>query len=331
MKTRTPHRVAMFAYPDAQIVDVTGPLEVFSRAARWLRDEKKTKGLAYSVEIMAACAGPVRMSSGLELVAGRSYRNADRIDTLLVSGGIGYAQACKDAALLAWLRRQQPRVQRMASVCTGAMILAEAGLLRGRRATTHWAYCDALRGADAEIEVDSDAIYVQHGNLYTSAGVTAGMDLALALVEEDWGQETALAVARALVMYMKRPGGQSQFSSLIAAQQRPPNPFRELLLWIHAHLHEDLSVERLAVNLTMSPRNFARAFVREVGETPAKYVERARLDSARRELSESRRSIDQVAACCGFGTAETLRRTFIRRLQVTPNDYRRRFQSAIRE
>lgn len=331
MKTRAPHRVVMLVYPDGQILDVTGPLEVFSRAARWLRDENKTQGLAYSVEIVAARAGPVRMSSGLELVAARSYRQVKRIDTLLVSGGIGYAQACTDAALIAWLRRQQPRVRRMASVCTGALILAEAGLLHGRRATTHWAYCDALSGADAEIEVDSEAIYVQDGNLYTSAGVTAGMDLALALVEEDWGQETALAVAQALVMYMKRPGGQSQFSSLIAAQQRPPNPFRELLLWIHAHLHEDLSVERLAVKLTMSPRNFARAFVREVGETPAKYIERARLESARRELSESRRSIGQVAAHCGFGTAETLRRTFLRRLHVTPNDYRRRFQSAIRE
>lgn len=331
MTTRAPHRVVMLAYPDAQILDITGPLEVFSRAARWLRDEGRITELAYSVEIVAASAGPVRMSSGLEIVAGRSFRKAKRIDTLLVSGGIGYAEACNDAGLIKWLRWQQPRVRRMASICTGALILARAGLLRGRRATTHWSYCDALRDADAAVEVDPDAIYVQQGNLYTSAGVTAGMDLALALVEEDWGRETALAVAQALVMYLKRPGGQSQFSSLMAAQESASDPFRELQIWIHAHLHEDLSVERLAAKRAMSPRNFARAFLREVGETPAKYIEHARLEAARRELAESRIGVDQVAARCGFGTAETMRRTFIRHLCISPHDYRHRFQSAIRQ
>ncbi|MGH8222529.1 MAG: GlxA family transcriptional regulator [Woeseiaceae bacterium] len=330
-RTGAPHRVATLAYAGAQILDITGPLEVFSRAARWLRDEGKTAELAYSVEIVAERAGPVRMSSGLELVARRSFRQLKHIDTLLVAGGIGYAEACDNVELIAWLQRQQPRVKRMASICTGALILARAGLLRGRRATTHWHYCDALRGADAGVEVDPDAIYVQQGNLYTSAGVTAGMDLALALVEEDWGRGTALAVAQALVMYMKRPGGQSQFSSLMAAQQSPSDPFRELQIWIHGQLHDDLSVERLAARLAMSPRNFARTFVREVGETPAKYVERVRLEAARRELSESRRSIDQIAVRCGFGTAETLRRTFLRHLQITPNDYRHRFRSAIRQ
>jgi transcriptional regulator GlxA family with amidase domain len=320
----------MLAYPDAQMLDVTGPLEVFSRAARWLRDEGRTPDLAYGVEIIAARAGPVRMSSGLELIAGRSFRQARSIDTLLVAGGIGYEQACHDAELIAWLRRQRPRVQRMASICTGALILARAGLLRGHRATTHWQYCDALREADTQVEVDTDAIYVQEGTLYTSAGVTAGMDLALALVEEDWGRATALAVAQELVMYLKRPGGQSQFSSLIVAQESESDRFRELLVWIHAKLGAELSVECLAAKLSMSPRNFARAFVREVGETPAKYVERARLEAARRELSEGRRSVAQIAARCGFGTAETLRRVFARNLQVTPDDYRHRFRSAIR-
>lgn len=326
----TAHRVVMLAYPDAQILDITGPLEVFSRAARWLRDEGRTQKLAYSVEIVAARAGPVRMSSGLELVASRSYRQARKIDTLMVSGGIGYANACEDAALIGWLQRQQPRVQRMASICTGALILAEAGLLHGRRATTHWDYCEVLSRQHADVAVDPDAIYVQQGNLYTSAGVTAGMDLALALVEEDWGREAALAVAQALVMYLKRPGGQSQFSSLMAAQESLSDPFRELQIWIHAHLHEDLSVERLAAKRAMSPRNFARAFLREVGETPAKYIAHARLETARRELAESRKGMDQVAARCGFGTAETMRRTFIRHLRVSPHDYRQRFQSAAR-
>ena len=330
MPTDTPHRVVMLAYPDAQILDVAGPLEVFSRAARWLRDEGRTAALAYEVGIVAPRAGPVRMSSGIEVVAGRAWRRAGRIDTLMVSGGVGYAAMCRDAGLLRWLERQRTRVQRMASVCTGALILAEAGLLRGRRATTHWHYCEKLREVHG-IDVDADAIYVQQGNLYTSAGVTAGMDLALALVEEDWGREVSLAVAQALVLYMKRPGGQSQFSSLMAAQRSGSNLFRELQVWIHARLDEDLSVDRLARKAAMSPRNFARAFAREVGETPAKYVQRARLEAARRELSDGRRGVEQVAARCGFGTAETLRRTFMRHLHVTPNDYRRRFRSAARQ
>lgn len=320
----------MLAYPDAQILDVTGPLEVFSRAARWLCDTGRTAQPAYDVAIVAPRAGPVRMSSGIELVAARTYRQAGRIDTLMVAGGIGYAEACRDAGLLRWLAQQHARVQRLASVCTGALILAEAGLLRGRRATTHWAYCDKLREAE-RIEVDPDAIFVQQGRLYTSAGVTAGMDLALALVEADWGREAALAVAQALVLYLKRPGGQSQFSSVMTAQRGGADTFRELQVWIHAHVDEDLSVEALARRASMSPRNFARAFVREAGETPAKYVRRARLEAARHELADGRRGIDQVASRCGFGSAETMRRSFVRYLRVSPDDYRRRFRSAAPE
>jgi transcriptional regulator GlxA family with amidase domain len=320
----------MIAYPEAQILDIVGPLEVFSRAARWLRDQRGTAGLAYNVEILAAQGGPVRMSSGLELIAARSYRQVGRIDTLMVCGGIGCAQACADSRLLEWLRQQRGRVQRMASICNGALIMAAAGLLRGCRATTHWEYCDALRAADVDIEVDPDAIYVQDGNLYTSAGVTAGMDLALALVEEDWGRETALATAQALVMYMKRPGGQSQFSTVMAAQSSSSDRFRELQVWIQLHLDEDLSVERLAAKVSMSPRNFARAFVREVRDTPAKYVEKARLAAAQRELAESRCGVDQVASRCGLGNAETMRRAFVRHLRVSPDDYRKRFCSTAR-
>ena len=179
-----------------------------------------------------------------------------------------------------------------------------------------------------EVEVDADAIYVRQGNLYTSAGVTAGMDLALALVEEDWGRKVALAVAQELVMFMKRPGGQSQFSSAMAAQSSSSERFRDLQLWIQSHLGENLSVETLAERMAMSPRNFARAFAQETGETPGRYVRQLRLEAARRELEESGRNIDQIAARCGFGTEETLRRTFVDQLRVSPNDYRHRFQSS---
>lgn len=323
------HRVVMLAYPEAQILDVTGPLEVFSRTARWLNDEGVTSQPAYDVEIVAPEAGPVRTSSGLELVARRAYRQVRRIDTLMISGGLGYAEACNDLALIRWVQRQHPRVERIASVCTGALVLARAGLLDGLKATTHWDYCEELARVYPDVAVEPNAIYVKQGKLYTSAGVTAGMDLVLALVEEDWGREVALAVAQELVMFLKRPGGQSQFSSFMAAQHSPSVRFRDLQVWIQSNLYKDLSVERLAEKISMSPRNFARAFLQETGETPAKFVQRARLEAARRELEENRRGVDQVAARCGFGTAETMRRTFIRHLRVSPNDYRRRFQTTL--
>ncbi len=327
---RSPHRVVMLTYPDGQILDVVGPLEVLARTSRWLLDKGLTDRPVYDVEIVAQQAGSVPMSSGLSVVATRSYREVRRVDTLMIGGGIGYAAAREDPALIAWIRRKQPRVTRLVSICTGALILGRAGVLDGLRATTHWDYCEELARDCPDVEIDADAIYVQQGRVYTSAGVTAGMDLALALVEEDWGKDVALAVARELVMFMKRPGGQSQFSSLLAAQHATSDKFRDLQLWMQSHLHEDLSVERLAAKLAMSPRNFARAFVRETGETPAKYVQRLRLEAARRSLEETRRSVEEVAARCGFGTAETMRRTFLRHLRISPNDYRQRFRSARR-
>ena len=327
MSGRKPHRVVGLTYPDGQILDIVGPLEVFSRTARWLRDKGYLRDNAYEVEVVAPQSGPVRMSSGIELIAKRSYKNVRRIDTLFVAGGIGCSAASADEDLVRWIRRQSGRVQRVASVCTGALLLAKAGVLNGHKATTHWAYCDILAHDYPRVDVDEDAIFVREGNLYTSAGVTAGMDLALALIEEDWGREAALAVAQELVMFMKRPGGQSQFSSMMSAQHCSATRFKDLLLWIQKHLGEDLSVESLAGKLAMSPRNFARSFVRETGETPAKHIQRVRLEAARRELEEHRGSAEQIAASCGFGTAETMRRTFIRHLRVSPNEYRNRFRS----
>ncbi len=234
----------------------------------------------------------------------------------------------QNAALIDWLREAAGRVRRIASVCTGAFLLAEAGLLDGRRATTHWRYCDALAAAFPAIDVEPDAIHVRDGNIYSSAGVTAGMDLALALVEADYDRTLALAVARDKVMFLKRPGGQSQFSAALAAQDDDEGPFGTLQYWIFDNLDADLSVPSLADRVAMSPRNFARVFARRTGTTPAKFVESARLESSRRRLEDSSAPLDGIARACGFGNAERLRKAFQRRFRVTPQDYRRRFRAS---
>lgn len=326
MSPKPVHRVAMLAYSDAQVLDVVGPLEVFSRTARLLQAEGRTRAPAYEVEVVAERAGPVVMSSGIEVVAARGWRDLRRADTLLVAGGVGYEPQLHNGPLLAWLRRQPARVQRLGSICTGALILGRAGLLDGGSATTHWAYCEQLAEDCPDTAVEADAIYVRHGKLYTSAGVTAGMDLALALVEDDWGRSVALAVAQQLVLFLKRPGGQSQFSAYLSAQGTGTERFRDLQTWILEHLDEDLSVPSLAERMAMSERHFARAFAAEVGQTPARFVRHARLEAARRMLEESNHHVDQVALRCGYGSEETMRRAFQKSLRVTPGDYRARFQ-----
>ena len=324
-----PQRVALVAFPDVQVLDVTGPLEVFARTARWLCEHGRRSDAAYTTELLATAPGTITASSGLRLGVDRTLREVrGRLDTLLVAGGIGSRAAMHDEVLLRWLRRTAPRVRRLGSVCTGAFILAEAGLLDGRRATTHWRSCAALARRYPQVAVDPDPIFVRDGNVYTSAGVTAGMDLALALVEEDHGHEVALEVARELVLFLRRPGGQSQFSAQLATQAADREPLRELQTWIADHLDDDLSVPALAARVAMSPRNFARVFTREVGVTPARFVETARLEAARRRLAESRHGVDAVAAQCGFGTAESMRRSFVRHLRVPPTAYRHRFTSA---
>lgn len=324
----TPHRVVMLAYEDAQILDITGPLEVFARSARWLRDKGVCRNLAYTVEVVAEKAGPVRTSSGLCVLAERSFRNVTQADTLLIAGGIGCHRAMEDRNALRWIRRIAPKAARLGSVCTGALLLGRAGLLDAKSATTHWDYVGRLRELGSSINVQPDAIYVRDGNLYTSAGVTAGIDMALAMIESDWGQPTALAVAQELVMFLKRPGGQSQFSSHLAAQFSEDDKLRELQLWILDHLDRDLSVPELAARVAMSERNFARRFAASVGIPPAHYVARSRLEAARRKLEENNLRISRVARCCGFGTEETMRRAFIAELGVSPSDYRERFRSS---
>jgi transcriptional regulator GlxA family with amidase domain len=250
-----------------------------------------------------------------------------RHDTLVVAGGPGARTAVDDAALLDWVARASRKAKRTTSVCTGAYLLAAAGLLDNRRATTHWAYCDGLAAYD-KVDVDPDPVFIHDGDVWTSAGVTAGMDLALALVEEDLGPDVALAVARLLVVFLKRPGGQSQFSGALAAQQATRPALRELQGWISGHLDEDLSVPALARRASMSERSFTRAFRREVGQTPAAYVEALRVEHARTLLEDGAGSLDAVARSAGFASAEVLRRAFHRRVGVSPADYRARFRLA---
>jgi transcriptional regulator GlxA family with amidase domain len=316
------------AFPDAQILDITGPLEVFSRAARWLRDEGLLDHDAYVVELLAAKSGPLATSSGLRLMADRAIGNVrGGIDTLLVAGGRGISAALGERSIINWIRRIAPRVRRLCSVCTGAFILAEAGVLDGRSATTHWRACRTLAARYPRVTAQTDPIFVRSGNIFTSAGVTAGIDLALALVEEDHGWRVAIGVARELVVFLKRPGGQSQFSTQLAGQMADREPIRELQSWMADHIGGDMTVEALARRAAMSPRNFARVFVRETGFTPAAYVEGLRVEAARRRLEESNENIDAIAAACGFGTRESMRRAFNRTLRVTPDAYRSRFRA----
>jgi transcriptional regulator GlxA family with amidase domain len=319
------HRVVMLGFPDAQILDVTGPLEVFARTARWLRDHRGIRPDAYTVELVAQKSGPVPMSSGIELVASRGYKAVRGIDTLLIAGGIGYEALLTNRPVLDWIARTASRVHRVGSICTGALLLAAAGLLDGRRATTHWNYLARLASLAPRVRVNGDAIYVRDGKIFTSAGVTAGMDMALGMVESDWGKTTALAVAQELVMYLKRPGGQSQFSVPISAQLRD-DVFGALQLWIHEHLDADLSVAALAARANMSVRNLGRLFQQQVGSTPSGYVRHVRLEEARRQIeSNGGVRFKQVARRCGFRSEQQLRRAFHHVVGITPAEYRARF------
>ena len=320
-----PRRVVIVAYEGVQSLDVVGPAEVFSGASRLAR--ASGRDVPYSVEVVAHGGGVVRAGSGIRLEPDCSTRACrGPIDTLVVAGGMGADQAAEDASLVRWVGAAAGRSRRVASVCTGAFVLAAAGLLDGRRATTHWASCDELSRRHPKVEVDPDSIYVRDGELWTSAGVTSGMDLALAMVEEDVGHEAVLEVARWLVVFVQRPGGQSQFSSHLSAQRADREPLRELQSWIADNLDADLRVEALAERAHMSPRNFARAFRREVGLTPAAYVEAVRVERAKQRLERGSAPVESVARDCGFGTAETMRRAFGRRVGVAPADYRARFR-----
>lgn len=317
-------RIAVLAFPGVQAIDVFGPVEVFSTA------DRLAGGGEYTVELVAASAVPIETSSGVRVVPDRSV-SACRgpLDTLIVAGGDGVSATIEDSRLLRWVARTATRSRRLCSVCTGSFLLAEAGLLDGRRATTHWAACEELARRYPAVRVEPDPIFVRDGDIVTSAGVTAGIDLCLALVEEDLGSQVAREVARWLVLFLRRPGSQSQFSVPLERSAAEHAGVRELQEWIPAHLKEDLSVAVLAERALMSPRNFARVFRAQIGMTPAAYVERLRVERARGLLESGDATIEVVAAECGFGTVETLRRAFQRALGASPSQYRERFKPGL--
>lgn len=320
-----PRRIVVVAFPGAQTLDFTGPLEVLSVAER-LRPG------AYQSVLATPGGEPFATNSGLRVAPDRSLESIrGPLDTLLVAGGSGVHDAARVPGTVRRVRALAGRARRTASVCTGAFLLAEAGLLDGRRATTHWASAQRLADSYPSIYVDPDPIFVCDGDVWTSAGVTSGMDLTLALVEEDLGADVALAVARWLVLFARRPGGQAQFSTPLSAQTAERRPLRDVQEHVRAAPSADLSVQRLARRAHMSTRNFARAFSREVGTTPAAFVQSVRLEHAKHLLEATPAPIDQVATSCGFGTPETLRRVFARRLGVSPAQYRDRFRSATQE
>ncbi|MFJ9575954.1 GlxA family transcriptional regulator [Streptomyces sp. NPDC101191] len=321
----TQRPVLVVLFEGVQSLDVTGPVEVFAGAAR-----AAGRPDAYPIRTASLDGGPVRSHSGLRLLPDTTLADAvadGPPHTLLVPGGEG--TRAPDPALVAWLRGHAPDAQRLVSVCTGALLLAEAGLLDGHRVTTHWVACDHLARRHPEVEVDPEPIFVRDGRLATSAGVTAGIDLALALVEEDLGRDAALTVARHLVVFLRRPGNQAQFSAQLAAQTARREPLRDLQHWIAEHPEDDLSVEALAARARLSPRHFARAFQAETGTTPGRYVDRVRLEHARRLLEESVQGVQEVARAAGYGTPEAMRRAFVKALGTAPADYRRRFHAPV--
>jgi transcriptional regulator GlxA family with amidase domain len=324
-KLPRPRQVAILAFADVQSLDVTGPLEVFA-GAQTLIEAVGREDRGYEVSILSRDGAPLRTSSGLQIVPHGSFSETPRrLDTLIVAGGYGSHAASKDAATLEWIASASKHARRTASVCTGAFLLAATGLLDGRRATTHWSAAKELAKRYRSVQVDPEPIFLRDGPIWTSAGVTAGMDLALALVEEDLDCDAALAIARQLVLFLRRPGNQSQFSATLAAQEPQHEPLRELRRHIVENPATDLSVEALAQRAHMSPRHFARLFRAETGVTPARYVESIRLETARRVLEDSGQPVADVALKCGFGTPETMRRCFLRALGVGPAEYRRRF------
>ena len=323
-----PRLVAVLAFEGVQLLDVAGPAQTFASA-----NEIDARGARYRVVVVSRRGGPVTTTSGLSLVTepiGRPVGKT-RIDTLIVPGGAGVHEALKDARMVDWVRRQAAAARRAASVCTGAFLLAETGVLSGRRVTTHWKSAARLQQQYPDLRVEPDPIYLRQGTIWTSAGITAGIDLSLALVQEDLGRKVAMQVARHLVVFLNRPGGQSQFSAALEAQAaaadgNAPNHFAPLHDWIAENIAGDLRVEQLAAQAGMSPRTFARIYAAKMGLTPARMVEKIRIEAVRRSLEETNLPIKRIAAACGFHQEERLRRAFARQVGTTPAEYRLRFK-----
>jgi transcriptional regulator GlxA family with amidase domain len=316
-------KIAILAVEDAQLLDVTGPFQCFA-TANDLAPQRDA--VPYDPIAVSPDGGALRTSSGM-VVQTRPLADlaGEVVDTLIVAGGIGTRRAMQDAALIRAIQDWSVRVRRLASVCTGAFLLAEAGLLDGKRVATHWWAAESLQRRFPAIEVMPEPIFLHDGGIWTSAGITAGIDLSLALIQDDLGHDRAMAIARHLVVFLKRPGGQAQFSAALEAQISADREFAALHAWVREHLDEELKVERLAAQAGMSARTFARAYAAKAGRTPARMVEAMRIEAARRALEMSDAPLKQIARDCGFGDEERMRRAFQRRLDVGPFDYRVRF------
>jgi transcriptional regulator GlxA family with amidase domain len=324
MPAAQPKNVVMFAFENAQLLDVTGPMQILAG----VNDERPSETPGYRLTLLAERKGAFATTSGLQLVAKGGWRDLPRaIDTMIVAGGEGTREAMRNKVLVQAINGAALKARRVVSVCSGAFLLAQAGLLKGKRATTHWASAADLARIFPDVVVEPDAIFIRDGNVWTSAGVTAGMDLALALVRDDFGDEMALAVARRHVLFLMRPGGQSQFSVHLAAGAHNDRKLAKLLRWIPDHVGEPLNIESLAGKSNMSERNFARVFRAETGQTPAHYVECVRIEEARRLLTQSRLPVELVATRSGFGSEERMRRAFQRHLKVSPSSFRARFHA----
>nr|WKF60070.1 Isonitrile hydratase [Paraburkholderia busanensis] len=321
---KTLRSINVLAFPNVQLLDVSGPVQVFASANEIARQ----RGLApcYEPRVIATEPGTVMSSAGLGLATYPLPSGRSPSDTFIVAGGRGVHAAAQDAALLRWVRQHAAASRRVASVCTGAFLLAAAGLLDQRRVVTHWAHCHELVRRFPALQVEPDRIFVRDGQVWTSAGVTAGIDLALAMVEEDLGRSMALDVARELVVFLKRPGGQSQFSAALSLQQ-DDDQFGDLHAWIVEHLSVDLSIAVLAARVGMSERSFMRHYRAKTGKTPARAVEQIRTETALGLLVDTSLPIKRIAARCGFGSEETMRRSLMRAIAVTPQAYRERFAS----
>lgn len=319
----TTKTLAIVVPPNAQSLDISGPLDVFLEAGRL-----SSGNAAYNIKLVSMRGQQTVRVGGMAILADSSFRDFnDTIDTLLIAGTPDYHLAFESPDFIGWLRSRFSEIRRCGSVCTGAFFLGAAGILDGRRATTHWQHAAELAERCPNSTIMPDAIYVHDGNLYTSAGVTAGIDLALKLIEDDHGRDLALKIARRLVVFLRRPGGQSQFSAHLTAQMATAESrIQASQQWIFDNIEKDLPLSTLAAQAAMSVRNFARVFQSETGTTPADFVELVRVDAARRLLEDTDQPLQRVAPMCGFSNADTMRRAFLRRIGIGPSDYRERFR-----
>jgi transcriptional regulator GlxA family with amidase domain len=321
----TPKHIVIVGYDDITSLDLAGPLEAFSSA--YSEDSRGNPQPCYKVTIAALGAKTFRSESGLRMTAACFLSSLRHLDTLLIPGGRGMRTSATAPKLAAWISRHEHRIRRIASVCTGIFGVAPTGLLNGRKVTTHWKFAAELVERYPKLKVDAKPLYVRDGKFYTSAGITAGIDLALALIEEDFGAQIALSVARELVMYVKRPGGQEQYSEPLKFQVESTSRFADLAAWMVGHLDKDLSVEALAERIHLCPRQFTRRFKDEFNSTPAAFVQRLRLDEARERLAAAEYTVENIAASVGFSDPDSFRRAFVQRFGVAPTQYRSRFIS----